>query len=162
MNTLIRTLALAGVSALAASGATAGEATITFSHAENYADFPYMERDRELLLKDMADHFIKQAAKLPANQVLKVEVLDFDLAGDRKLGYNFPRDFRVLRGQADWPSMQVRFSLTENGQVIQSGEERLRDMAYLQRINHYFSGDALRYEKLMVDDWFRERFGVRR
>jgi hypothetical protein len=160
MNTLIRHLTLAGLAALTSAAAVAGGATVTFSHPENYSDFPYLERERDDMLKETADHFIKLAARLPASQDLTVEVLDFDLAGDRKLT-SFPRDFRILKGQADWPSMVVRYTLTENGQVIKSGEERIRDMGYLQNINRYFTGDPLRYEKQMVEVWFRDRFGMR-
>ncbi|HEY1042457.1 MAG TPA: DUF3016 domain-containing protein [Telluria sp.] len=161
MNTLIRNLILAGLAALSSATAMAGGATVTFTHPEYYADFPYSQRERDELLKETADHFIKMAAKLPAGQDLKVEVLDYDLAGDRKLGYAFPRDIRILKGQADWPSMNVRYTLTENGRVIKSGEERIRDMAYLDHINRYFTGDPLRYEKQMVEVWFRDTFGVR-
>lgn len=161
MNTLIRSLTLAGLAAATSATAMAGGATVTFIHPEYYADFPYMERERDELLKETADHFIKMAARLPASQDLKVEVLDYDLAGDRKPGYGFPRDFRILKGQADWPSMNVRFTLSENGKVIASGEERIRDMAYLSHINRYFTGDPLRYEKQMVEVWFRERLGMR-
>lgn len=160
MNTLIRTLTFAGLAALTSATAMAGGATVTFSHPEYYSDFPFSERERDEMLKETADHFIKMAARLPASQDLKVEVLDYDLAGDRKMSA-FPRDFRILKGQADWPSMVVRYTLTENGQVIKSGEERIRDMAYLQHINRYFTGDPLRYEKQMVEVWFRERLGMR-
>lgn len=162
MKTLIRTLALAGMTALASAHAMAGGATITFTHPENYADFPMYRYDRSDLLKEMADHFIKMAAKLPANQDLKIEVLDFDLAGEQfpRIDY-YARDFRILKGQADWPYMKVRFTLTQDGQVIAQGEELIRDMAYLNRMNRYFTGDPLRYEKQMVDDWFRQRLAVR-
>ena len=162
MKTLISSFTLAAVAALTSPGAWAGSATVTFVHPEQYSDFPFMQVERDEMLKEMADHFIKLAKLLPEGQDLKVEVLDFDLAGDRKLGFHFPRDFRILKGQADWPTMKVRYTLTEGGRVIKSGEEMIRDMAYLNRINRYFDGEALRYEKQMVDDWFRESFGVRR
>ena len=161
MKTLIRTLALAGATALASANAMAGSATITFTHPETYADFPLYRYDRSDLLKEMADHFIKMAARLPANQDLKIEVLDFDLAGEQFPRVSAPRDIRVLKGQADWPHMKVRFTLTQDGQVIAQGEDLIRDMAYLHRLNRYFTGDPLRYEKQMVDDWFRNRLAVR-
>ena len=161
MNTLIRNLVLAGVTALASVGATAGQAVVTFSHPETYTDFPDMDADRQELFKKFADHFIKKAAKLPASQELKVEVLDINLAGELRPGFRFPRDIRIVRGQADWPTMRLRYTLTENGQVVKSGEERLSNMAYLQHSHRYYPDDALRYEKKMVDDWMRERFGVR-
>lgn len=161
MKTLIRQLALAAAAALTSASALAGSATITFKHPETYADFPYQKFDRDDLLKEMADHFIKMAERLPANQDLKIEVLDFDLAGDLRPGHYYPHDFRILKGQADWPHMKVRFTLSQDGQVIASGEEIIRDMGYMNRLNRYFTGDPLRYEKQMVDDWFRHRLAAR-
>lgn len=161
MNTLIRTLTLAGLAALSSATATAGGVTVTFSQPEHYLDFPFSEYDRNELLKETADHFSKMASRLPANQELKVEVLDYDLAGEIWPSFGFPRDYRILRGQADWPSMNVRYTLTENGQVIKSGEEGIRDMAYLNHFNRYFTGDPLRYEKHMVEKWFRDTLGMR-
>ena len=34
-------------------------------------------------------------------------------------------------------------------------------MSYLQHINRYSRNDALRYEKRMIDDWFKNTFGVK-
>ena len=34
-------------------------------------------------------------------------------------------------------------------------------MSYLQHINRYSNNDALRYEKRMIDDWFKNTFGVK-
>ena len=33
-------------------------------------------------------------------------------------------------------------------------------MRYLQRSNRHYGDEELRYEKQMIDDWLRERFGV--
>jgi hypothetical protein len=65
----------------------------------------------------------------------------------------------VLRGAADWPRIQLRFSLEQNGQVLKSGEAQLSDMNYLNHINRYFDGESLRYEKQMIDDWFEKTIG---
>ncbi|HEY1042456.1 MAG TPA: DUF3016 domain-containing protein [Telluria sp.] len=162
MKPMIRKLALAGATALVSLGAMAGQAVVTFTHPENYSDFPVYDADRDDLLKEMADHFIKQAARLPASQELKVEVLDINLAGDVRPGFRFRRDIRILRGRADWPTMVVRYTLRDNGQVVRSGEEQLSDMAYLQHGNRYYPDDPLRYEKSMVDGWMSKRFGLPR
>jgi hypothetical protein len=65
---------------------------------------------------------------------------------------------------ADWPMIQLRYSLVQNGAVIASGEERLRDMSYLDRrlYNRYSSGDPLRYEKQMIDEWFGKKIAPKR
>ena len=63
---------------------------------------------------------------------------------------------------ADWPRMHLHYSLEQNGQVIRSGDDEISNMAYQDRVNHYSGGDALRYEKQMMDDWFDKQFGAKR
>ena len=52
--------------------------------------------------------------------------------------------------------MLVRYTLESNGKVIDSGEDQLSDMNYMGHINRYSEGDTLRYEKAMIDDWFKK------
>ena len=160
MKTVIRSAALAGLFLLSAGSASAG-VTVTFSHPENYADLPFSPWDREQILKDLNEHFGRLSAKLPAGQDLKIEVLDVDLAGRLKPGFRGGQDIRILRGGADWPHIHLRYTLESAGQVIASGEEHLSNMMYLDRINRYASGDPLRYEKQMIDDWFKEKIASR-
>jgi hypothetical protein len=161
MNITFKSVALAGLLLLAAGGASAG-VTVTFSHPENYRDMPLAPWDREQILKDLSEHFALLGAKLPPGQDLRVEVVDLDLAGRIHHSFRGGNDIRVLRGGADWPRMLIRYSVESNGQVINSGEDQLRDMMYMDRINPYFDGEPLRYEKRMIDDWFKDKFGVRR
>ena len=84
-----------------------------------------------------------------------MEVLDIDLAGITRPTISRP-DLRIVRGGADWPTMQLRYSVLQDGKVIKSGEERLSDMNYTQHINRYGSDASLRYEKQMLDDWCRK------
>jgi hypothetical protein len=69
------------------------------------------------------------------------------------------RDIRVLRGGADWPTMELQYSLEQDGKVLASGTDRLSNMMYLDRMNRYTDSDTLRYEKPMVDEWFKKNFG---
>ena len=66
-----------------------------------------------------------------------------------------------MTGRADWPRLRLRYTLEQHGKVIASGNAYLSDMSYLQHINRYSSNDALRYEKRMIDDWFKNTFGVK-
>jgi hypothetical protein len=50
--------------------------------------------------------------------------------------------------------MRLRYTVEQGGQVVASGEADLSDMMYLQRMNRYFDGDPLRFEKTMIDEWF--------
>lgn len=160
MKTLISALALAGAATLTPLAATAGQAVVTFNNPEDFTDFPDRNGDGAELMKELSDHFIKLAAKLPASQELKVEIRDIDLAGTVKPNFRQPRDIRIVRGRTDWPAMTISFTLSENGQIIKSGEEKLHDATFLQRSNRYYPEDALRYEKKMLDNWMQERFGV--
>ncbi|GGE85812.1 DUF3016 domain-containing protein [Massilia psychrophila] len=160
MNMLLKKMALAGLFALSAGGASAA-VTVAFSHPEKYGDLPFSPSDREQVLKDLGEYFVSLSRDLPPGQELRVEVTDLDMAG--RIYPNFRgQDLRVLRGRADWPRMALRYSLESNGRVISSGEENLSDMAYLERINRYSDGDTLRYEKRMIGDWFKNKFVVRR
>jgi hypothetical protein len=162
MNKLQRSLLIAGMAALAAGSAWAGPgATVTFVQPEQFADMPWAARDREDVLKQLEAHFNKLAEKLPQGTELKVEVLDLDLAGRIRPAFRGHYDLRILGNGADWPHMQVRYTLEREGKVIASGEDHLSNMAYMDRINRYSSGDSLRYEKQMMDDWFKQKLAVR-
>ena len=50
----------------------------------------------------------------------------------------------------------LRYTLTENGQVLRSGEAKISDMNYLHRINRHWDSESLRYEKRMLDEWFAD------
>lgn len=160
MTSLIQKTVLAGTFLLATGSAFAG-ATVTFAKPEQFSDVPFASWERDRVLQDLSKHFDKLAATLPAGQELNVEVLDLDLAGRTWPGRWSNPDLRVMNGRADWPHLKMRYTVTQNGQVVRSGEETLSDMSYLQRHNRYYGGDALRYEKRMLDDWFKERVAVR-
>ena len=159
MKTLIRasTLAvgLAGALLLATGAALAGPATVTFANPDQFADMPRESWNRDEVMADLRDHFTKLAAKLPAGQEMKVEVLDLDLAGRTWPGLWGARDLRVLNGGADWPHMKIRYQIVQDGNVIKSGEETVSNMSYMWGLNRYSSSDALRYEKQMLDTWFK-------
>jgi hypothetical protein len=160
MKTIIQCLALAGLLTLSAAASAAG-VTVVFSHPEDFRDMPYWAMDREQVLKDLSAHFGKLGARLAPGEELHIEVLDVDLAG--RLHPNFSRpELRIVNGNVDWPTMRVRYRLTANGNVTDSGEDRLSDMMFLGRTNRYYQGDALRFEKVMIDDWFRQKFSARR
>lgn len=149
---LSTTLALAAVCVATAAHA---DVTVKFTQPENYADMPFSQDGKDRVMKDLTRHFDKLGAKLPAGQELKVEVLDIDLAGRLEMTTRASTDFRILRGNSDWPMIKLRYSVESNGKVLTSGESRISDMSYLQQINSYSANESLRYEKLMLDRWFK-------
>jgi len=155
MNSLLRIVVLGGM--LVGSAAMAAPASVTFSHPEQFSDVPLSAWERERLLKQLGAHFDVLAERLPAGQTLKVEVLDVDLAGRMNLTSIGHPDLRILGTGADWPHMRLRFSVMEGERVLKSGEDNISNMAYLDKVNRYLKDDTLRYEKQMLDDWYKER-----
>lgn len=160
MNTVFRHAALAAMVMLAAGNASAG-AKVTFVQPENFTDVPFSTSDRERVLNDLSHHFDKLAATLPAGQQLNVEVTDVDLAGQTWPTRFRGQDIRIVNGGADWPRMSFRYTITQGDQVIKSGTESISDMAYQQFMTRYGHDDALRYEKHMIDQWFKEKIASR-
>jgi hypothetical protein len=148
---LTASLALGG--ALAAGGAAAA-VTVTYVHPENFHDLPFPTADREEMLGQISDHFKKLGANLPAGQDLRIEVTDFDPAGRLIPNARSGQDLRILNGRADWPRMDLRYTIEQNGQVVKTGQAQLQDMNYQQTFSQYFDTEPLRYEKQMIDDWF--------
>ncbi|MBL0123893.1 MAG: DUF3016 domain-containing protein [Betaproteobacteria bacterium] len=142
--------------ALALLGTANASVTVTFIQPDKYADMPFNSRDKENVMADLQKHFDTLGATLPAGQDLKVDVLDIDLAGRIEPSTRLTQDLRILRGSADWPIITLRYSLESQGKVLKSGEERIADMSYLQGYNRYSSGESLRYEKQMIDRWFKK------
>lgn len=155
MKTAIKGLALASMVLMSSGSAFAG-VTVKYSQPENYSDLPFAAWERKNILDGLTEHFQKLSESLPPGVDLNVEVLDIDLAG--RIHHRRANEIRVLRGGADWPIIHLRYSVVQNGAVIASGEERLRDMMYLDTLrNRYSTGDPLRYEKRMIDEWFNKK-----
>jgi hypothetical protein len=146
---------------LAGTGAAVAGVNVSYAKPEQFADVPWNERERQAVLQEFNAHFAKLATRLPPGQDLTVEVLDIDLAGYMRPARWGVNEIRVVRGGADWPHMRLRYTVTENGQVVKSGVEDLQSMSYTQRPTRYFVSDTLRYEKQMLDEWFRDRVAAR-
>ena len=159
MRLITRTTLAAAVALLACSAAWA-EVSVTYVKPEDYLDVPRSEIERDRMLKDFSDYFAKLDKKLPAGQTLKIEVLDIDLAGRLYPRYN-GEDIRILKGGADWPRMDLRYTVEQDGRVVRSGEAKLSDMMYLEHSRLIHRNESLRYEKQMLDDWFSKTFDVK-
>lgn len=157
-----RTLWLAGLASLAVSAAPAADAAgvkVSFIEPDRYADAGNSPADREAKLAALGAHLTALGQRLlPAEMTLEVEVLEVDLAGTMRPSRRGDR--RIVRGQADWPRMTLRYSLVKDGQVQATDTEHISDLNYTMHLSS-FSTDPLRYEKGMLDDWFRTRFADR-
>jgi len=156
MKSLIGKAACVAVLALGATGAASAGVTVNYVESDKFSDLPFSRWERDEVLRTLADHFTKLGKDLPAGQDLTVEITDIDLAGRE---YPYRRgggDLRVLQGTADWPRMELSYTLSAGGQVIHTGKARLADMNYMSRPVRGFDTDSLRFEKRMVDEWFNK------
>jgi hypothetical protein len=131
----------------------AGKIELTWVEPEKFADSGHTAADRAATLQALGEHVQRLAGELPNGQTLKIEVTDLNLAGEVR--FTPSRDVRVLRNRADWPTMNIRYSLVADGRVLKSGQTRLSDMNYGFTLRR----DAYGYEKRMIDTWFRAEFG---
>ena len=165
MHTLFRLIG-GGLLAVAVP-ALAANVSVAFVQPENYADAGYTrsfasELDRADVQREIEQHLQRLAERgLLASEALKIEVLDIDLAGHfEPFRFRNGADVRVVRDVA-WPRIKLRYTLTRDDRVVAGAEEQLADMNFLTSSNRYLSGDRLRYEKAMLDDWFERRFARR-
>lgn len=155
--TLVTVLTLAG----AAAAHAAGTVNVSFIAPERFIDAQDRNRDYTSALKQIEDH-LKYLGKryLPDGQQLKIEVTDVDLAGNLYPSRSMTEQFRLVQGKADFPRIDLRYTLESNGQQIKQGQESLREMDYTHEVPSYSSYEAMRHEKLLLEHWFKARFAT--
>jgi hypothetical protein len=149
------------LAALLALPSPAGAAvTVAFVDPVNFRDAAF-QRDyqaEDAVLKGIEKHLRHLGERyLAADQKLDVEILDIDLAGRMAPWRPQLNGVRLMDG-VTWPRIKLRYVLERDGARIDSAEESIADLNYLTHSPGYFSSDRLRYEKQMLDDWFRARF----
>ncbi|SCK60469.1 Protein of unknown function [Variovorax sp. HW608] len=159
---MIRPLALSMMLAAGASMASAADLTVVFVNPENYRDAAYSrafpsDEDRAEVLRDVQQHLQRLADRyLGPGDALSIEVLDIDLAGAFDPLRRGGSEVRILT-DITWPRMELRYTLTHDGQVIASGRERISDMDYLVMARRSYGSDRFIYERPMLDNWFTRR-----
>lgn len=157
----VRVLLAATAAVVAVAGSAQAAVTVSFPQAETYTDAgPWPRRVDQPVIDGLRRHFERLGERyLGAGRDLAVDVLDVDLAGRYEpwLGPNW-HGVRVLR-DGDWPRVKLRYTLTEQGRTLDSGEDLVSDQSYLWTAPPGDAGDPLRYEKRMLGDWFKARFG---
>ena len=119
-------------------------------------------RYREQTFAQIEQHLDKLVSTLPQGQTLQLTVTDLNLAGrvwpSSLVGLASAGDVRIIKG-TDFPAMRFSYTLRDdNSDIVKAGEEHLRDLSFQNRVNRHSRGDALRYEKRMLDDWFAKTF----
>jgi hypothetical protein len=148
----------AAIALLTGMAQAAGTVQVKFIEPEKFTDIRDASRRLDDNLASLRQHLEQVAAPYVADgQTMTIEVLDVDLAG-RVEPARRPDDVRVLRGQADWPRIHLRYVLDAGGSTLRRGEAWVADMAYLERITPSNPGMGLAYERRMLDEWFRTEF----
>ena len=152
----MKAVVLAAALALGAGTASA-EVTVNYVNMEQFADLPSGEWERKEILKNLADYIKKLGADLPAGTDMTVNIYNVDLAGREYPGNRASGDMRVLEGKSDWPLIELQYALSSKGQVFDSGTAQISDVTYMNRkVKLSQENDNLRYEKRMLQDWFKK------
>ena len=140
---------------------------VVWQDAEKFRDVrPANEsrkRFRERVLKQLEEHIVSKSEDLPEGQSLKITVSNVDLAGQvwpsSFVGIGHAGgDVRVIK-DIDIPRMELAYELLDkSGQVLKSESVKLKDMSFMQSSIMRYRNDHLRYEKKMLDDWFKRTF----
>lgn len=166
---LIKKLLVAGAFAFITMPVVAQEAEqahivqITWENPEKYTDVKPSNSTRKRFRNQTFERIQKYmddlAVSLPEGQQLSITVTDLDLAGRVRpgfmAGFDTGSDVRVIK-RVYIPRIDFSYTVTDSaGKVIKSGEEKLKDMSFMDRSTANMRRDGLRYEKRMLKDWFQ-------
>jgi Protein of unknown function (DUF3016) len=152
-------MAFAVLAATPFSVEAAGAVHVTFVNPERYRDIgDRYPRRQSGVLKEIESYFDYLGERyLKEGQVLSIEVLNIDLAGQFEPWRFEWRDVRIMRDITP-PSFKLRYALVDRGNLLMSAEERVTDMTYLWGAGSIYGDQRLGYEKKMLRNWFRSRF----
>ena len=147
------------VTAMVAVGtACAGQVKVSWQEPDNYTDIregnELRDSFRQGLFRDFEMLFTDLARKLPDGYVFDVTVTDVDLAGEvNGMHWGLWPDIRVIKALY-WPRMSFDYKLTDStGQMLASGHEDIKDMAFFERGVQYRL-TRFSFEERMLRDWF--------
>ncbi|MCW5666608.1 MAG: DUF3016 domain-containing protein [Piscinibacter sp.] len=158
MNRIARQAGIGLLSAAALVAAQAGTVEVSYDPATAWADAGDTPGERTAAVESLAAALRALGPRLPGQDaVLRVQLLDVDLAGTLLPVGPTGKSMRVVRGGADWPRVRLSYTLSEGGRELRRGEEQLSDMAYLRNPNPAEPADPLLREKRLLTDWFEQR-----
>jgi hypothetical protein len=152
--------------ALASPAHAAGPVDVAFLQSDAYSDAGRDPLERSRAEERLARYLQGLGSRwLADGQALKIDVLDLDIGGElrpRRAG-NL-NDLRIAsNNDARQPHITMRYSLTQNGAVVTSGEETVTDLAYLRHgADIAGADDPLYQEKRMLQAWFKQRIVERK
>ncbi|MFT5755701.1 MAG: hypothetical protein ACI9LM_000413 [Alteromonadaceae bacterium] len=138
----------------------AANAEVTWTNSDKYQDirsgFDNRKRFKKRTFKSFEKHFSGLADQLPQGLLLKIDVIDVDLAGD--MGFHSDRQVRVVK-DIYFPRLKFSYELFNvDKSLVTSGDINLKDMSFMLSNNLRYRNKALGYEKRMLDNWFNDTF----
>jgi hypothetical protein len=148
------------VSLFLAQSTFAAKLDVNWLKPETYHDIRAGEQNRKTFqkrtFKILEKHLMKLASKLSHEQTLKITIHDLDLAGE--IDFSATRQIRILREPYS-PRVTLSYQLLEgNEKVIVAGDDKLKNMSFLQSNNLHYRNESLGHEKKMLDKWFKGVF----
>ena len=144
--------------AVASSAAFAGTVEVRFVDPASFFDAGTNRSDEPHNLDRIARHLQQLGTRLPADQVLRIEVLDVDLAGNVREAPRRGGRQRIVSDRADAPRFHLHYQLESNGRVLRSGDENVTDVGYRSGLVSNRTFSELYYEKRLLDEWFARNF----
>ena len=144
-----------------------GRVKITWQSPQDYRDIRPSNQTRKSfrnqIFNEFDETFEKLAEELPEGQLLEVTVTDVDLAGQVWPGSfvgvgHGADDIRVIK-RIHIPRLEFSFNLKDaDGNVLKTGEVKIKDMNFLDRLSVRFRERPFPYEKRMIREWFNDTF----
>ena len=152
---------LCGITMLTATAVQAAEVKVDWQQPEKFTDIRPANDSRkvyrERVLQKFDGFFQQLATSLPEGYQWQVTVTDIDLAGE--VDYFAGGAGNALRVVKDLYSPAIKFNYVlrdKHGEEVASGEEKLRDMGFMQSLRSNHSNEEFHYEKQMLDSWFNK------
>jgi Protein of unknown function (DUF3016) len=138
-----------------------GAVTVRFVAPERFVDDDFRNRTKGDAVMRELDRFLQTLGRryLRPGDVMRLDVLDVQLAGHYEPFRTRGAEIRVMR-ETTPPSVRLRYRLTRSGRDIAQGEETVLDLNYLSNTMARNASEWLAFEKAMLRDWFRRRFGA--
>ena len=149
-----------------AAGSCHAAVAVRFDHPENFADFSLSGSTAADIQSELAKQFeaffkLLGERYLPKGDALQIEVLNIDMAGAYE-PWQTPNltNTRFMRDIYP-PKISLHYQWRdEAGKLKADRQEIVSDLNYPMWLDarQYNANDPLRYEKVMLEHWFRERF----
>ncbi len=136
----------------------AADVKVNFVNPQGYRDFESETASmRNEMLGELRQTLVALGARyLKPRQTLKIDVLDVQRAG---LFRDTTASHTAILTPNTPPRNDVQYTLQQSGKILLQAHDAITDIDYFLDPSAHLSSDRLVYEKQVLQDWFRKRFG---